>query len=77
MLLGRRGVPCSVVVVETAPVSKMERMRALGAKLIPVPFDVAWQALEERAFPESTAHLCIPSMTIISFLVTDDGARDP
>jgi threonine dehydratase len=45
------GVPCSVVVVETAPVSKIERMRALGAKLIPVPFDVAWQALEERAFP--------------------------
>ena len=45
------GVPCSVVVVETAPLSKIERMRALGAKLIPVPFDVAWQALEERAFP--------------------------
>src|SRR6266404_568753 len=47
----KAGVPCSVVVVETAPVSKIERMRALGAKLIPVPFDVAWQALEERTFP--------------------------
>jgi threonine dehydratase len=47
----KAGVPCSVVVVETAPVSKIERMRALGAKLIPVPYDVAWQALEERAFP--------------------------
>src|SRR5437016_4585478 len=45
------GIPCSVVVVKTAPVSKIERMRALGAKLIPVPFDVAWQALEDRAFP--------------------------
>src|SRR5438309_6176281 len=30
----RAGVPCSVVVVETAPVSKIERMRALDAKLI-------------------------------------------
>src|SRR5436309_15336085 len=37
------GVPCTVVVIETAPASKVERMRELGAKLIPVPFDVAWQ----------------------------------
>ncbi|MFY9607681.1 MAG: pyridoxal-phosphate dependent enzyme [Blastocatellia bacterium] len=45
------GVPCSVVVIETAPESKIERMRALGASLIPVPYDVAWKALEERSFP--------------------------
>src|SRR2546426_4956489 len=45
------GVPCTVVVIETAPKSKMERMRALGAKLIPVSYDVAWKALEERSFP--------------------------
>src|SRR5678809_1398246 len=30
-------VPCSVVVIETAPASKIERMGAPGAKLIPVP----------------------------------------
>src|SRR5437667_4116716 len=46
----KAGVPCSVVVIETAPASKVERMRELGAKLIPVPFDVAWDAMEERAF---------------------------
>src|SRR5438105_4773991 len=45
------GVPCAVVVVETAPKSKLERMKALGAKLIPVPYDVAWKALEDRSFP--------------------------
>jgi threonine dehydratase len=45
------GVPCTVVVIETAPASKIDRMKALGATLIPVPYDVAWQALEERAFP--------------------------
>lgn len=44
------GVPCSVVAIETAPITKMERMRALGAKLIPVPYEVAWRALEEHAF---------------------------
>src|SRR5207248_6424304 len=45
------GVPCTVVVVETAPTSKLERMRALGAKLIPVPYQIAWKALDERSFP--------------------------
>ena len=30
------GVPCTVVVMETAPVAKLERMRALGATLVPV-----------------------------------------
>src|SRR5205085_9371190 len=37
------GVSCTVVVIETAPESKVERMRALGAKLIPVPYEVAWK----------------------------------
>jgi threonine dehydratase len=45
------GVPCAVVVIETAPKSKLERMRALGAKLIPVSYDVAWKTLDERSFP--------------------------
>src|SRR4029077_6032382 len=47
----KAGVPCTVVVIETAPESKIDRMRALGAKLIPVPYQVAWQALEDRAYP--------------------------
>jgi threonine dehydratase len=45
------GAPCTVMVIDTAPASKVERMRALGANLIPVPYDVAWKALEERSFP--------------------------
>src|SRR5437867_10686060 len=44
-------VPCTVVVVETAPQSKLERMKALGATLIPVPYEIAWKALDERSFP--------------------------
>src|SRR5881396_4104759 len=47
------GVPCAVVVVETAPKSKLERMRALGAKLIAVPYEIAWKALDERSFPRA------------------------
>ena len=45
------GVPCTVVAIETAPQSKLDRMRALGAKLITVPYDVAWKALEDHAYP--------------------------
>jgi threonine dehydratase len=45
------GVPCTVVVIETAPASKIERMKALGARLVPVPYEVAWKALDDRAFP--------------------------
>jgi len=45
------GVPCSVVAIETAPESKLERMRALGAKLFLVSYDVAWKTLDDRAFP--------------------------
>jgi threonine dehydratase len=45
------GVQCTVVAIETAPQSKLDRMRALGAKLITVPYDIAWKALEDRAYP--------------------------
>jgi threonine dehydratase len=47
----KAGVSCTVVVIETAPLAKMERMRALGARLVPVSYDVAWQTLEARMYP--------------------------
>lgn len=45
------GVPCTVVAIETAPTAKLDRMRALGATLVLVPYARAWQALDERAYP--------------------------
>ncbi len=45
------GVPCTVVAIETAPAAKLDRMRALGAELVLVPYAVAWQALEDRTYP--------------------------
>jgi threonine dehydratase len=47
----KAGVPSTFVAIETAPTAKLERMRALGAKLITVPYEVAWRALEDRAYP--------------------------
>jgi threonine dehydratase len=45
----RAGIGCTVVAIETAPASKLERMRSLGARLVLVPYAVAWDALEARA----------------------------
>lgn len=44
------GVPCTVVAIKTAPTAKLERMKALGAKLVLVSYDEAWRALDERAY---------------------------
>ncbi len=45
------GVSCTVVVLETAPAAKIERMKALGATLVPVTHDIAWKVMEERSYP--------------------------
>src|SRR5580700_70003 len=45
------GVPCTVVTIETAPETKIERMRALGARLVKASFDACWEAMERRSFP--------------------------
>src|SRR5689334_2696026 len=47
----KAGVPCTVVAIETAPAAKLERMRALGATLVLVSYERAWQALDDRAYP--------------------------
>jgi threonine dehydratase len=47
----RAGVPCTVVAIETAPKTKLERMRNLGARLVTAPFDECWRAMERREFP--------------------------
>lgn len=44
------GVPCTVVVIDKAPEAKKERMKALGARLVMAPFDIAWQAMLDRRF---------------------------
>ena len=47
----KAGVPCKVVVIDTAPQAKIDRMRALGAELYPTPFNACWDAMQSRAFP--------------------------
>ena len=44
------GIPCTVVAIETAPQTKIDRMRALGATIVPVSYETAWVACEDHAF---------------------------
>ena len=45
------GVPCTVVVPDTAPATKLAAIERLGARVEKVPFARWWQVLEERKFP--------------------------
>jgi threonine dehydratase len=44
------GISCTVVAIETAPRTKLERMAALGARIVPVSYDEAWRAVEEHEY---------------------------
>jgi threonine dehydratase len=45
------GIPCTVVVPDTAPAVKLEAIERLGGRLIPVSFERWWQTFQERAYP--------------------------
>jgi threonine dehydratase len=44
------GIPATVVAIETAPQTKLDRMRALGATIVPVSYQDAWKAAESHSF---------------------------
>jgi threonine dehydratase len=46
------GVPCSVVVPDTAPQTKLDAIERLGGEIVRVTHARWWQALEESSFPE-------------------------
>ena len=44
------GIPSTVVAIESAPQTKLSRMRALGATIVPVSYEQAWVAAEAHSF---------------------------
>lgn len=46
------GVPCRVLIIETAPDTKKNAIRALGAEIVEASFDECWQALQDRKHPK-------------------------
>jgi threonine dehydratase len=47
----RLGIPCTVVVPDHAPETKLAAITRLGAAIIKVPFDDWWQVLVNRGYP--------------------------
>jgi threonine dehydratase len=47
----RAGVPCKVLVMDTAPAAKLDAARRLGAEIIQASFDQCWKALADRTHP--------------------------
>ncbi len=45
------GIPCTVIAPNTAPETKIEAIRRLGAAVLQVPFDEWWTTFERRAYP--------------------------
>jgi threonine dehydratase len=60
-----RGVPCTVVVPDTAPQTKLEAIERLGGRILPVPFEDWWRAIETSQHPGSEGYFVHP--------VLDDG----
>jgi len=48
----RMGVPCTVIVPEGAPATKLHAIERLGGKVLPVPRDRWWQAMVEHGHPD-------------------------
>ncbi len=56
----RLGVPCRVVVPETAPRNKLEAIARLGATAVPLPFDEWWSVLRDHGHPAEDGHFVHP-----------------
>ena len=85
-----RGIPCTVVVPDYAPKTKIAAIERLGGRVIPVPFADWWRAIEESRFPGLDGVFIHPVLddavmagngTIGLELLEDlpdlDGGRDP
>ncbi len=46
-----RGIPCTVVAPDTAPVAKLAAIERLGGRVIKAPFDRWWQTFQDRSYP--------------------------
>lgn len=47
----RLGIPCSVIVPEHAPETKLAAIERLGGRIVKVPFETWWQVIVEHRYP--------------------------
>jgi threonine dehydratase len=56
----RAGVPCSVMVIDTAPETKLRAIERLGARIVPATYDECWRTVEAHASDRMTGHFVHP-----------------
>jgi len=54
------GVPCSVMVMDTAPRAKIEAIRRLGAAIVQVSYDECWKTVEAHRSDRMRGHFIHP-----------------
>lgn len=54
------GIPCTVVVPETAPATKLSAIERLGARIEKRPFDAWWRVIAEHGDPDMDATFIHP-----------------
>jgi threonine dehydratase len=47
----RAGVPCKILMIETAPQAKFDAVHRLGGEVVKASYDQCWQALADRTHP--------------------------
>ncbi|HEV3511469.1 MAG TPA: pyridoxal-phosphate dependent enzyme [Candidatus Sulfotelmatobacter sp.] len=56
----KAGVPCKVLVMDTAPMAKLDAVRRLGGEIVQATYDQCWKALSDRAHPAMTGTFVHP-----------------
>ena len=57
---GQAGAPCSVMVIDTAPETKIRAIERLGARIVPASYDECWRTVESHGSPRMTGHFVHP-----------------
>jgi threonine dehydratase len=50
----RLGIPCRVIVPDTAPVAKLDAIARLGGVVVSLPFDEWWQTIRDHGHPDES-----------------------
>lgn len=56
----RAGVPCAVMVMDTAPATKLNALESLGASTVRVTYDEAWRTVETHRSDRMRGHFIHP-----------------
>ena len=56
----RAGARCSVLVMDTAPATKLRAIERLGATIVKAPYEECWQTVEQHKSDRMTGHFVHP-----------------